>query len=160
MIVGASASGVQLAEEIHRSGRPVTLAVGRHTRLPRAYRGRDILDWLDRIGVLGERADNVRDLARARRQPSLQLIGSPERRDLDLRVLQALGVRLVGRVLGISEGVLHCADDLADTTAAAQATMERLLARVDRLANLEGATHQAWPEPFHPGRSRPRLDLR
>ncbi len=54
LVVGASASGVQLADEIHASGRPVTLAVGRHTRLPRLYRGRDILWWLDAMGVFDE----------------------------------------------------------------------------------------------------------
>ena len=59
LIVGASASGIQLADEIHRSGRPVTIAVGHHTRLPRRYRGRDILWWLDRMGVFAETVDNV-----------------------------------------------------------------------------------------------------
>ena len=50
LVVGASATGVQLADEIHRSGRPVTLAVGEHVRLPRRYRGRDVLWWMDRLG--------------------------------------------------------------------------------------------------------------
>ena len=50
LVVGASASGIQLADEIHASGRPVTLAVGRHTRMPRRYRGRDILWWIDTMG--------------------------------------------------------------------------------------------------------------
>ena len=50
LVVGASATGVQLADEIHRSGRPVTLAVGEHVRLPRRYRGRDVLWWMDRVG--------------------------------------------------------------------------------------------------------------
>ena len=54
LVVGASASGMQLAREIQASGRPVTLAVGRHTRLPRRYRGRDIMHWLDRAGILDE----------------------------------------------------------------------------------------------------------
>ena len=52
LVVGASASGIQLAQEIHRSGRPVTLAVGRHTRIPRRYRGRDIAWWLEASGIL------------------------------------------------------------------------------------------------------------
>jgi putative flavoprotein involved in K+ transport len=42
LVVGASATGVQLADEIHRSGRPVTLSVGEHVRMPRMYRGRDV----------------------------------------------------------------------------------------------------------------------
>src|SRR5215212_4602563 len=50
LVVGASASGVQIAEELRRSGREVVLAVGRHVRVPRRYRGRDIMWWLDRAG--------------------------------------------------------------------------------------------------------------
>ena len=49
LVVGGSASGVQIAEELRRSGRPVTLAVGEHVRMPRTYRGRDILWWLERV---------------------------------------------------------------------------------------------------------------
>ena len=54
LVVGASSTGVQLAEEIHRSGRPVTLSVGEHVRLPRTYRGRDVLWWMDASGVWNE----------------------------------------------------------------------------------------------------------
>ncbi|HEU4895061.1 MAG TPA: NAD(P)-binding domain-containing protein, partial [Acidimicrobiia bacterium] len=46
LVVGASATGIQVAHEIHRSGRPVTLAVGEHVRMPRTYRGKDIQWWL------------------------------------------------------------------------------------------------------------------
>ena len=134
LVVGASATGVQLAEELHRSGRPVTLSVGRHTRLPRLYRGNDIMWWMDRIGVLDERADRARDLSRARAQPSLQLVGHPDRRTIDLAALREQGVRIVGRTAGADGQRVHLHDDLAETTAAAQATMERLLARIDAAA--------------------------
>jgi putative flavoprotein involved in K+ transport len=76
LVVGASATGIQLAAEIHASGRPVTLSVARHTRLPRTYRGRDILEWFHRMGVLDERTHEVRNLEASRAQPSMQLIGS------------------------------------------------------------------------------------
>jgi putative flavoprotein involved in K+ transport len=66
LVVGASATGVQLADEIHRSGRPVTVAVGEHVRLPRSYRGRDIFWWLEATGLLAERYDQIDDLTRAR----------------------------------------------------------------------------------------------
>ena len=62
LVVGASASGVQIAEELHRSGRPVTLAVGEHVRMPRTYRGKDILWWMDASGLLDERYDEIGDL--------------------------------------------------------------------------------------------------
>jgi hypothetical protein len=79
LVVGASATGTQLALEIHRSGRPVTIAVGEHIRAPRVYRGRDIEWWMDAAGVQDERYDAVDDINRARRVPSLQLTGSDTR---------------------------------------------------------------------------------
>jgi putative flavoprotein involved in K+ transport len=135
LVVGASATGVQLAEEIRRSGRPVTISVGRHTRLPRLYRGRDIWWWLDRIGVLDETAEAVTDLRRSRAEPSFQLIGSPDQRTLDLGVLHEAGVRSVGRLVDAEGPVLRLRDDLAQTTAAAQQALERLLPRIDAVAS-------------------------
>ena len=76
LVVGASATGIQIADELLRSGREVTVAVGEHVRMPRTYRGRDIMWWLDRIGRLDERYDEVDDLVRARHVPSPQLVGN------------------------------------------------------------------------------------
>ena len=87
LVVGASATGVQLAAELRRSGRPVILSVGEHVRLPRTYRGRDVLWWMDAAGVWDQRYDEVDDLTRARRLPSPQLVGTPERTTLDLNAL-------------------------------------------------------------------------
>ena len=98
LVVGASATGVQLADEIHRSGRPVTLAVGEHVRLPRTYRDRDIFWWLEATGLLAERYDQIDDLTRARHLPSPQLIGTPEAITTDLNALTAQGIRMVGRL--------------------------------------------------------------
>ena len=95
LVVGASATGVQLADEIHRSGRPVTLAVGEHVRMPRTYRGRDIFWWLQATGVLDERYDEIDDLTRARHLPSPQLTGTAQATITDLSALAALGVRIV-----------------------------------------------------------------
>ena len=92
LVVGASATGVQLAEEIQRSGRHVTLAVGEHVRMPRTYRGRDIFWWTDAAGILDERYDALDDIVRARHLPSPQLIGTPQRRSIDLNSLRDLGV--------------------------------------------------------------------
>ncbi len=134
LVVGASATGVQLAEEIQQSGRQVTIAVGRHIRLPRRYRERDIWWWLDRIGLLDEKLDTVADQDRARQQPSFQLIGRSGNETLDLASLRDAGVRLVGRGIGVDGSTLHLLNDLADTTGAAQKSLERLLDRIDRHA--------------------------
>jgi putative flavoprotein involved in K+ transport len=149
LVVGASSTGVQLADEIHASGRPVTLAVGRHTRLPRVYRGRDILWWLDAAGVLDEPASAVPDLAASRAQPSLQLVGRPDRATLDLPTLEARGVRLVGRLLGAEGSRVSLADDLVAHTAASDARLARLLQRIDVFAARTGLD-AGPPEPFLP----------
>ena len=87
LVVGASASGVQLAQELRRFGRRVMMAVGAHTRLPRRYRGHDIMWWLDRIGMLDERVEHLADPAEARQRTSLQLIGGRSNRSIDIGTL-------------------------------------------------------------------------
>lgn len=164
LVVGASATGVQLAHELHRSGRPVTLAVGRHTRLPRRYRGRDIFYWLERVGVLAETADEVYDLEASRRQPSLQLVGRPDHRSVDLGVLQAEGVRLVGRGLDTSGARVRFADDLPYSVAASDRKLRRLLARIDHYVMVAGLGAEVGePEPLSsiaPAAAPAALDLR
>ena len=151
LVVGASATGVQLADEIQASGRPVTLAVGRHTRLPRVYRGRDILWWFDALGIFDESTEDVFDLAISRSQPSLQLVGRPDRGTLDLPTLQDRGVRLVGRAVGIEGARVNFADDLVAHTAAADARLARLIQRIDVFAARTGLAAEVGPrEPFRP----------
>jgi putative flavoprotein involved in K+ transport len=148
LVVGASASGVQLAEEIQKSGRQVTLSVGRHTRLPRMYRGQDIMWWLDAQTTLeGDFATNT-ELKDARSQPSLQLVGRPAPAELNLGVLRDLGVRLVGRLRDIDCGVVRLNDDLRLNVAESHARMLRLLHRVDALADMDEAPAEAPPAPF------------
>lgn len=134
LIVGASATGIQLANEIHRSGRPVTLAVGEHVRAPRLYRGKDIQWWMEKSGVLHERYDEVDDIVRARKVPSMQLVGSPERVTLDLNALTAIGVKLVGRLAGIRDGKAQFSGSLRNQCALSDLKMNRLLDTIDKWA--------------------------
>ncbi len=153
LVVGAAATGIQLADEIQRSGRPVTLAVGSHVRLPRRYRGRDIMWWLDRAGVLDERYDEVDDIVRARNVASFQLVGSPERATIDLNSLQAGGVRIVGRLAGITaEGTAQFSGSLPNVCALADLKLGRLLDTVDlwaRKNDLDDGEHDP-PDRFAP----------
>ena len=138
LVVGASATGTQLADEIHRSGRPVTLAVGEHIRAPRVYRGRDLEWWMDAAGVLDERYDEVDDIVRARKVPSLQLTGSSERATLDLNALTGIGVKLVGRLAGIDEGKAQFSGSLRNLCAMSDLKMGRLLDTIDEWATDNG----------------------
>jgi putative flavoprotein involved in K+ transport len=160
LVVGASATGVQLAHEIHRSGRPVTLAVGEHVRLPRTYRGRDVLWWMEKSGVWNQRYDEIDDLTRARRLPSPQLVGTPERITLDLNALTASGVALVGRLAAIRNGRALFSGGLRNQFALADLKMERLLDTFDAWAGAQDL--EVGPtERFEPTRvpSAQRIDL-
>jgi putative flavoprotein involved in K+ transport len=152
LVVGAAATGIQLADEIHRSGRPVTLAVGGHVRLPRLYRGMDIMWWLDGAGILDERYDQVDDIVRARNVASFQLVGSPERATIDLNSLQRMGVRLVGRLAGVtSDGVAQFSGSLPNQCVLADLKLGRLLDTLDGWAATCGLDREAGrPERFPP----------
>jgi putative flavoprotein involved in K+ transport len=146
MVVGASSSGTQIAHEIHRSGRPVVLSVGEHIRAPRLYRGKDLEWWMDAAGVLDERYDEVDDVNRARRVPSLQLAGTPDRSTLDLNALTAIGVKLVGRLAGITEnGKAQFAGSLRNMCALSDLKMGRLLDLIDEWARANGFDEQTEP---------------
>lgn len=162
LVVGASATGVQLAAELQRSGRPVTLSVGEHVRMPRTYRGRDVLWWMDATGLWDERHDQVDDLDRARRLPSPQLVGTPDRATLDLNALSDLGVSLVGRLAAVRDGQALFSGGLRNVFALADLKLQRLLDGYDAWAwgrELDVDAPER-PEPTRvPATSRLRLDL-
>jgi putative flavoprotein involved in K+ transport len=149
LVVGASASGVQIADELRRSGRCVTLAVGEHVRLPRTYRGRDIYCWLAAVGQLDERYDEVEDIERARRHASVQLVGNPTRMPLDLNSLSAAGVDLVGRLMRVTGAVAQFSGALTSLTANADLKQARLLQRIDDFVTEHGLSGDV-PEPDRP----------
>ncbi|HSZ98833.1 MAG TPA: NAD(P)-binding domain-containing protein [Streptosporangiaceae bacterium] len=165
LVVGASATGAQLAAELARSGRPVTLSVGEHVRLPRTYRGRDVLWWMDSAGVWDQRYNEVDDLTRARRLPSPQLVGTPERSTLDLNALASMGVELVGRWAAARDGQALFSGGLRNVLALADLKLERLLDTFDEWARLHGRDSEVGPpERCQPTRvpesSRLQIDLR
>jgi putative flavoprotein involved in K+ transport len=165
LVVGASATGVQLAAEIVHSGRPVILSVGEHVRLPRTYRGRDVLWWMEMSGVWNQRYDEVDDLTRARRLPSPQLVGTPDRTTLDLNALTTMGVALVGRLSAVRDGNALFSGGLRNLFSLADLKLARLLETFDDWAHHHGATADvSAPERFEPTRAprsaRLGLDLR
>ena len=167
LVVGASASGVQIADELSATGREVLLAAGRHTRVPRRYRGVDIYWWLERTGRLARTIEDVRDRRAARREPSMQLVGRPDpehrNRDLDLATLRARGVRLAGHLVGAHGRRVHFADDLADSVADADARLHRLLDGIDRHIDESRLGGEVWPPhrpaPVRLGEPLTELDL-
>ena len=131
MVVGGSASGLQIASEIQASGRQVILSTGAHLRLPRNYRGCDIMTWMEILGLMSVSHTEVDDLARVRRVPSPQLIGSDTGADLNLNRLQAEGVEVVGRLAAIRDGRALFSGGLHNEAKAADLKMQRLLTQID-----------------------------
>jgi putative flavoprotein involved in K+ transport len=145
MIIGASATGTQLAEELQNSGQQVTMAVGEHIRAPRTYRGRDIEWWMDAAGIQDERYDQIDDINRARNVPSLQLVGSPSRMTLDLNALSGLGVKLVGRLAGVNDGRAQFSGSLRNQCVLSDLKMGRLLDSFDEWARENSIDDEVEP---------------
>jgi putative flavoprotein involved in K+ transport len=140
LVIGAGASGSQIAEELLRAGRRVYLSVGRHTRLPRRYRGRDLIWWLSTMGIDQTPVEQ--------RGPSrlLPLItGAYGGHTIDFRRFAADGVTLLGRVKAAHDGIIDLAPDLAESVAGGDATYASFLDRVD--AHIE---HHALAMPQDP----------
>jgi putative flavoprotein involved in K+ transport len=127
LVVGASATGLQIADELMEAGRKVTLAIGTHIRVPRRYRGKDILYWMDVMGAFNAPADPAEE----RKTPPPQLVGTPENRNLDLSGLQKKGVRLAGRAISAKGDRVYFANDLEAKVRVADSQMMQLLAKID-----------------------------
>ena len=138
LVVGASATGLQLADELNESGRPVTLAVGEHVRMPRTYRGLDIQYWMKSSGLLDETWREVDDIVRARKVPSPQLVGTPDRTTLDVNALTERGVELVGRLAGLNGSQAQFSGALRNVCAMADLKAGRMLNTIDQWAEDAG----------------------
>jgi putative flavoprotein involved in K+ transport len=153
LVVGAAATGAQLADEIQRSGRQVTLAVSEHVRGIRTYRGRDIQWWMDATGLNDERYDQIENLNRARSLPSFQIAGYPDRRDIDLNALTSLGVKLIGRLAGTRDGKAQFSGSLRNVCELADLKLNRLLNTFDEWAAANGL-HDGIDTPHRPAPTR------
>ena len=130
LVVGAGPSGLQIAAELRRAGRKVVLAVGRHARAVRRYRGHDVWHWMERLGHLDHSVDQVP--REARRTPSFGLSGRNGGEELDLGTVSRLGVTLAGRLTGIAGSAARFDDNLERTVADADDRLFELLAIIDR----------------------------
>src|SRR6516165_6567138 len=126
LVVGSGASGAQIAEELLRAGRRVYLSVGRHKRMPRRYRGHDLIWWLNTMGL------DQTPVAERGPDATLPLItGAYGGHTIDFREFAAEGMILVGRLQSIRDGTLYFADDLAESMAFGDAAYAGFLDKVD-----------------------------
>jgi putative flavoprotein involved in K+ transport len=129
LVVGASASGLAVADELAAAGRDVVVSVGSHVWLPRQLAGRDIWWWLRESGWLGRTIDEMADPDIARREPRIQLFARPGEGH-GLAELAARGVAFVGRFRGADGAMMTFEDDLPDTLARGRSRSAAILARV------------------------------
>lgn len=132
LVVGGSATGLQLADEIRRAGHEVTLATGEHVRMPRRYRGHDIFHWMHVTGLHDECYTKFDDLNRVRRLPSPQLVGNDDYEILDLNMLMDQGVKVVGRLMGVNNGTAQFSGSLRNVCSLADLKMNRMLGAIDQ----------------------------
>lgn len=163
LVIGSGQSGCQVAEDLRRAGRDVHLAVGNAGRIPRRYRGRDILDWDLATGYMEM---PVRDHPKGtdiRFKAHPHLSGRDGGYTIDLRQMALDGVQLHGKVLGIEGDRLVLSGDLAETLDQIDAFCQSELESIDtfiRQNELDAPTEDIvavdWHPPERPG---PALDL-
>ncbi|WP_183383499.1 flavin-containing monooxygenase [Halomonas stenophila] len=141
LVVGAGSSGVQIAEELQRSGKRVYLSVGPHDRPPRAYRGRDFCWWL---GVLGEWDAEV--MQPGTEHVTIAVSGADGGKTIDFRELAHQGMTLVGRTQAFADGVVTFEADLADNLARGDESYLAMLDAADDYATRNGLDLPEEPE--------------
>ena len=161
LVVGAGPTGQQLADELRRSGRHVVLAVGRHARMPRTYRGRDVFAWLHDAGQLDVHADEVPNLAAARRAPSFPVSGAAGGSSLGLDHLAGLGVVVTGRLTGFTDRQALFGSDVERELRDADRRLRRALAHIDAHIERTAATAAPaeTPAPVSLGPGPTRVEL-
>jgi putative flavoprotein involved in K+ transport len=141
LVVGAGSSGVQIADELQRSGRRVFLSVGPHDRPPRSYRGRDFCWWL---GVLG--LWDLETPPQGAAHVTIAVSGARGGHTVDFRALATQGVELVGLTAAYDDGVLRFAPDLAENIAEGDAKYLALLDLADAYIERNGLDLPEEPE--------------
>jgi putative flavoprotein involved in K+ transport len=144
LVVGSGASGCQIADDLQQDGRQVYLSVGRHSRMPRRYRGQDFAYW----GAALKRPEQIVDTVplALRKGSEVLLTGANGGYDVDLRAMAARGIVLLGRLQGINDGNLTLADDLAQNLAKGDESLENFKWAVDDYVTKNGLEFSAEQE--------------
>jgi putative flavoprotein involved in K+ transport len=140
LVVGTGQSGCQIAEDLHLAGRQVHLAVGGAPRVSRFYRGRDCVAWLDEMGHYAKGIEEFDDADAVRMRVNHYVTGRDGGRDIDLRAFARDGMRLYGRLTGITGTRLEFADDLKVNLDRADAVADGIKDAIDAHIAAHGIT--------------------
>lgn len=148
LVVGSSQSGCQIAQEIHQSGRPVFLCVSGAGRIPRHYRGKDIMEWAELLGVT-ERHVDMLPTPKAKFDPGPHLAGKPgDQGNINLHQFARDGIQLLGRLQDMRDGHALLAPDLHHNLAKADQFEADMLRRIDAFIDTAGWRMPAEPKPL------------
>ena len=131
LIVGSAQSGTQIAEEIYQSGRTVYLCVGSAPRVPRRYRGRDIIEWLNRTGFTDRTVDKLPS-PKAKFAGNPHLSGKDGGRTINLHLFARDGVKLLGHLIGADGGKIRLALDLKESLSKVDKAEADIIAMIDQ----------------------------
>ncbi|HZE67112.1 MAG TPA: MSMEG_0569 family flavin-dependent oxidoreductase [Sporichthyaceae bacterium] len=162
LVVGTGQSGCQIAEDLYLAGRTVHLATGSAPRVARRYRGRDVVAWLEDMGYYRKTIEDFDDADAVRFRVNHYVTGRDGGRDIDLRAFARDGMRLYGRLLGISNGFVSFGTDLKANLDAADAVSESIKDSIDAYiaaAGVEAPTEARYVPVWEPSGDETRLDL-
>jgi putative flavoprotein involved in K+ transport len=146
LVVGSTQSGCQIAQEIHQSGRPVTLCVSAAGRIPRRYRGKDIMEWAALLGI-SERTVDMLPSPKAKFAANPHMAGKSDGGSINLHQFARDGIRLAGRLLDVQNGKALLAQDLHDNLAKADKFEADMLQNIDAYIAKVGLNQPAEAMP-------------
>jgi putative flavoprotein involved in K+ transport len=148
VVIGSGQSGCQIVEDLVEAGRTVYLCTSRVARVPRRYRGADVIDWMVDVGLMDQQVEDLADpVMQFAAQPQVSGVG-PRGRTVSLQELQRQGVRLMGRLSDVTDGVLTTDNGLAGHIAFADGFSAELKQNID--AFVEGHGIDAPPAEVDP----------
>ena len=163
LVVGSGQSGCQVVDDLLYAGRNVHLCVGKAGRLPRRYRGCDIVKWLKTIGFVDLPVDEHPDGYAVRFKPNAHLSGRDGGRTIDLRRLALDGVTLHGRLMEANGYEVRFTDDLAKNLDAIDETCRKRLEKIDEYIakkGIDAPENDLEPVDWQPTPGSTMLNLR
>ncbi len=138
LVVGTGQSGAQIAEDLHLAGRRVHLCVGSAPRTARRYRGKDVVEWLDKLGYYDLSVDDHPLKEGVRAKANHYVTGRDGGRDIDLRKFALEGMRLYGRLENVIGTTLSFGGDLTTNLDRADEVSESIKTTIDKFIESQG----------------------
>lgn len=137
LVVGSAQSGMQIAEELYQSGRKVYLCTGAAPRVPRRYRGRDIVIWLADTGFFDQTVNKLPS-PKARFVGNPQVSGKDGGHSLNLHQFARDGVKLFGHIAGAQNGKVMFSPDLKENLAKTDKIEKDIIGMIDKYIETNG----------------------